>query len=238
MKEQPDFRCSISVNATPAVVTASIQNVSGWWATNVRGTNLHLHDRFTVRFGKTFAILETTELLPGRKIVWTVTDCYLPLFKNETQWTGTRLEWDISTDGHATSITMTHVGLRPGVECYDDCKIGWTFYVTESLQKLITENKGFPGTGIFARILNADRKYEGLIYFKNDPIPDYPSGYIFVDVKETSGEQVISAYSAAPFNKATFDSTQVKGDYFMIVENKALYQNIVPLEDILQTVTP
>jgi hypothetical protein len=32
----------------------------------------------------------------------------------------------------------------PAVECYKACSGGWTFYVNESLRKLITTGKGEP----------------------------------------------------------------------------------------------
>ena len=131
---------------------------------------------------------------------------------------------------------MTHVGLTPDKECYEDCNKGWSFYVGESLRKLITEGKGLPGTGIFANISNDNRRYEGLLYFKNDPLPDYSENFFFVDVKETSGETVTQIFSVAKYNKETFSSQQLEGDYFMVIENTALYNNLSPLEDISETI--
>ena len=42
---------------------------------------------------------------------------------------------------------MTHAGLIPDVACYDVCRKGWDFCITESLQKLLTENQGLPDRG-------------------------------------------------------------------------------------------
>jgi hypothetical protein len=39
---------------------------------------------------------------------------------------------------------MTHAGLVPGIECYENCQKGWDFYLRESLQKLLRENEGVP----------------------------------------------------------------------------------------------
>ena len=44
----------------------------------------------------------------------------------------------------ATTVTMTHAGLVPGIECYENCQKGWDFYLRESLQKLLRENEGVP----------------------------------------------------------------------------------------------
>ena len=104
------------------------------------------------------------------------------------------------------------------------------------MRKLITEGKGLPGTGIFANIFNGSRKYEGLIYFKNDPMPDYTDGFFFIDVKETNGEQVTSAFAADIYRKENFNAKEIKGEYFIIIENKPVYDGIIPLEDIIETI--
>jgi len=39
---------------------------------------------------------------------------------------------------------MTHIGLVPGIECYERCNEGWNHFIKESLFSLITEEKGLP----------------------------------------------------------------------------------------------
>ncbi|HEY4195645.1 MAG TPA: hypothetical protein VGM63_08915 [Mucilaginibacter sp.] len=54
---------------------------------NVEGASEKLNDVFTVRFdGGTFVIFKVTESIPGEKIAWLVTDCYLPWLKDKTEW--------------------------------------------------------------------------------------------------------------------------------------------------------
>jgi hypothetical protein len=196
---------------------------------------MHLHEQFTVRFGKTFSILKVVEFVYAKRIVWKVEDSFLPLFKNEKQWNGTSITWEISLENNLAKVHMMHIGLTPDVECYADSNKGWNFYLKESLRKLIVEGRGLPGTGIFARFIIEDRKYEGLLFFKNDLLPEYSSDFLFADVKETKGEEVSSFYSADVYNKATFDVRKIKGDYFMLIENKPVHA-IDPLPDILQTI--
>ncbi len=50
----------------------------------------------------------------------------------------------ISKNKNSTQIDFTHVGLVPGVECYNDCEVGWNGHVTISLVKFINEGKGMP----------------------------------------------------------------------------------------------
>jgi hypothetical protein len=231
-----DYSKKITVNATAKDAFININNVIGWWATNVKGSTKSLNDVFTVRFGKTFSTIQITEMITDKKILWSILDSSLPLFKDEKVWSGTKMLWEISNVNNATEIRMTHIGLTPDKECYEDCNKGWSFYIEESLKKLITEGKGLPGIGIFANISNHGRRYEGLLYFKNDPLPDYAENFFFVDVKETNGETVTQIFSAAKYNKETFKSHQLKGDYFMVIENSALYNNISAFDDISQII--
>ena len=56
----------------------------------------------------------------------------------------TRVVFEISSNGPARTVTMTHDGLVPGIECYENCEKVWGFYIGGSLQKLLTENQGIP----------------------------------------------------------------------------------------------
>lgn len=233
---QQNYECTIVVGVSTGEAIKSINSVCQWWATNVKGRSEDLNDFFIVRFGRTNATLKIIEVIPGKRIVWEVIKCYLPLFADKEQWDGTKLVWDISSWNNATQITFTHIGLVPGLECYNDCAKGWEFYIGRSLYKLLTQGTGLPGTGIFTYVFCDEREYNGLLFFKNDPLPDYPEGHLFIDVKETNGEQIISAYKADEFRKEEFNAQSIKGDYFMIIENKPRYGDIIPLEDILKTI--
>ena len=230
---QLDFSCSITANISIKEAGEGINNVSVWWATHVTGLSQNLHDVFTVRFGKTFSTIKIIELVPGKKILWHVIDSLVPLFKNEKQWNNTKMLWEISTENNAVQINFTHIGLTPETECYTDCVAGWSYFVKESLFKLLTEGKGLPRTGITAYIISEGRRYDGLLYYKNDPLPDYTEEYIYLAVKETNGEEVVSIYSAGNYQKEFFDLQQLQGEYFMIVENKSLYQNVPVFQDII-----
>ena len=85
---------------------------------------------------------KVTESVPYKKLVWLVTDCYLDWLNDKTEWKDTKIVWNISKENKSTKIEMTHVGLVPGIECYNDCEAGWNQYVGESLPKLISAAKG------------------------------------------------------------------------------------------------
>lgn len=139
-----NFQRVITVNASAEEAMKKISQVSKWWAKKTRGKTEKLNDKFTVDFGKTFVDFQISELVPNKKVVWKVTDCNLHWINNKKEWNNTEVVFEISGKGNATQIDFTHIGLVPGVECYNDCEVGWNGHITGSLVKLINEGKGMP----------------------------------------------------------------------------------------------
>lgn len=214
-------------------VFEKISRIGEWWAVNFKGSATNLHDQFTVHFARTtWALMEIVEADPGRRVIWKVVECYLPIFKDPYVWKNNLIAWEIVPDGNLTRVTMTHIGLFPGVECYEDCCKGWGFYIGESLQKLLTEGRGLPGSGIFADIFVADRRYEGLLFSRMESFPEYADGYVLVDVQENRGERVLSAYSVSTLNIRSMSPQDLQGEYYMILENHPVHANVQPLDDL------
>lgn len=143
---QQNYQCSFTANITATEALENISHVSEWWTGNYEGSSKKPGDTFTVRFGETFVNFEIVEAIPNKKIVWQVVDCNLHWLKDKKEWKGTQLSWEVSPENNSTRINMTHVGLIPEIECYENCKKGWDFYAGESLKKLMTEHKGMPET--------------------------------------------------------------------------------------------
>ncbi|WP_426670138.1 hypothetical protein ACPPVU_02610 [Mucilaginibacter sp. McL0603] len=141
---QQNYQCSIAADFTPREAFEGISQVNEWWAKNFEGSAEKLNDVFTVRFGETFVIFKVTESITCEKIVWQVTDCYLPWLKNKTEWNGTSVMFEISSLGDKTQVTMTHIGLVPEIECFSGCEAGWNRHFKGSLFKLLTEHAGVP----------------------------------------------------------------------------------------------
>lgn len=118
--------------------------ISDWWTAGVQGSARKLGDEFTVRWGTTFVTFKVTEIVPGNRATWLVTDCNLDFLTDKTEWKSTKVVWELSPNGGETSVTITHVGLMPGLECYKNCEAGWNFYFGESLLRLLTQGKGLP----------------------------------------------------------------------------------------------
>ena len=140
--EKQDYNYVFSTDITLVEALDAISRVTEWWASDFEGSSQKLDDVFTVHFGEVSVTFRIVEVVPGKKIVWLVTDCNLTWLKDIKEWNGTRLEWEVSTVKNKTQISMTHVGLVPGIECYNDCETGWNFHIGTSLFKLITEGVG------------------------------------------------------------------------------------------------
>ena len=144
MKKISDYGCEFTADVPAAKAFDGICHVSGWWAKHLEGATQKLGSAFTVRFGETFVSFEVTDYQPNAKIVWTVTDSYLHWQEDKTEWTGTKVLWKLTSKGNSTDIAFTHLGLRPEVECYENCIQGWDQHVLGSLAKLLTKGKGSP----------------------------------------------------------------------------------------------
>lgn len=141
-----NYRCTLMADMPPADAARSVSQVRNWWTATFEGRSENLHDVFSVRFGKTVVLFQITEMIPGEKITWTVTDSHLDWLKDKREWTGTRIQWTFSPRHGQTVVTMTHEGLGPEKECYENCEKGWNFYLKKSLAALLSGKEGFPDT--------------------------------------------------------------------------------------------
>ncbi len=132
-----NYTASIRVNTRASEVFKSINTVSDWWTKDFEGRSEKPGDIFTVRFGETFITIKIVELVPYSKIGWLVIDCYKHWLKDKKEWKGTTMIWEISTENNKTQVSFTHIGLVPGIECYNGCEKAWDFYIKDSLFKLL-----------------------------------------------------------------------------------------------------
>ena len=85
------------------------------------------------------------EVIPDKKVVWLVTGSKLNFIEDESEWTGTKISFELANDDGKTQVHFTHIGLVPKAECYIDCVRGWDHYIKGSLFKLLMTGKGSPG---------------------------------------------------------------------------------------------
>ena len=139
------FTTSFLVDQTPKDAFDAVNNVRGWWTENAEGNSEKLNDEFEVRFGDVhYSKQKLIEVLPGRRVVWLITDSKLNFIEDKTEWTGAKVIFDISRIDNKTEVRFTHHGLLPQIECFDACSNAWGEYINNSLRNLIVKGKGKP----------------------------------------------------------------------------------------------
>ena len=137
-----DINYTLLVDQTPEEAFNAVNNVRGWWTGDIEGSTDKLNDEFTYRYKDFhYSKQKITEFIPGKKIVWLVTDSFLDFLKNKSEWNDTKITFDIAKKGGKTEVRFTHLGIAPGVECYDKCSNAWGSYINNSLRNLITKGK-------------------------------------------------------------------------------------------------
>lgn len=137
-----DFTTTILVNQSAAEVFDAINTPAKWFG-NIEGSSSKLDDEFTYKVEDIhFSRQRVIEIIPNQKVVWLVTDSKLSFIKEQDEWTGTQIIFDISTTGDQTKLTFTHQGLKPEVECFDACSNGWSQVLHKSLLSYITTGEG------------------------------------------------------------------------------------------------
>jgi hypothetical protein len=141
-KPHTDLTIIILVNQTPKEVFDAINNVSAWWQGEVKGSTNKLGDEFTYRMKEHhFSKQRIVEMIPGKKVVWLVTESQLNFINDKNEWAGTKISFEISEINNKTQLRFTHIGLVPDVECYGACSNGWNQLIQQSLSSLITTGK-------------------------------------------------------------------------------------------------
>ena len=136
------FTTTISVDQTPSEAFAAVNNVRGWWSGEIEGATDKLGAEFTYRHkGAHRSTQKVTELIPGKKVAWLVTDSHLSFVKAKSEWTGTTIVFEISTQEGKTEVRFTHSGLAPEIECYGACSHAWGMLIGGGLRNLISTGK-------------------------------------------------------------------------------------------------
>ena len=140
---EQNLTMSFVVDQWPEEVFDAVTNVRDWWTGEIKGKSAKVGDEFTFRYEDIHTSRQrVVEAVPGKRIVWLVTEANLSFATNPVEWVGTRIVFDIAKKGMKTELRFTHEGLVPSGACYGACDEGWTFYIQGSLRKLITTGKG------------------------------------------------------------------------------------------------
>lgn len=140
-----DFTTAFVVDQTAEQVFNAVTNVRGWWSEEVEGGTSKTNDVFDYHFEDVHRCkMKLTEVVPGKKVVWQVLDNYFKFTKDNHEWAGNTIIFEISQKDDQTQLRFTQVGLVPQYECFEVCCNAWTNYIQNSLRSLITLGKGKP----------------------------------------------------------------------------------------------
>jgi len=144
--QNQNFTTTLSVDQTPEEVFAAINNPRGWWSEEIEGGTEKLNDEFNYHYKDVhISKMKLIEVIPNKKVVWLVMDNHFNFTKDESEWTGNKVIFEITEKDNKTQLKFTQVGLVPEYECYDICQNAWSNYINNSLRSLITTGKGQPG---------------------------------------------------------------------------------------------
>jgi Activator of Hsp90 ATPase homolog 1-like protein len=140
-----DFAIVLETTRSAQEVFDSINNVRGWWSEALEGGSDKLHDEFVYRHEDLhYSKQRLEELVPGKRVVWLVTDSHLSFVGKSGEWTGTKVIFEIAEKDGRTKLHFKHQGLLPSTECYGACSNGWSYYIHQSLLPLIETGIGMP----------------------------------------------------------------------------------------------
>lgn len=141
-----DFTMVLSTSKSPKEVFDAVTDVRGWWSAHLVGNSAKKNDVFEFRYEDMhYSKQKLIQVIPNKKVVWQVMDSTLTfLKKDQNEWNGTKISFEISQNGKKTELRFTHHGLLPEIECFKACSDGWSHYIKNSLLKLINTGKGEP----------------------------------------------------------------------------------------------
>ena len=140
-----DFSITISVDQNPDEVFNAVSNVRGWWSEEIKGGTSKKGDEFDYQYEDVHRChMVLTEVIPNEKVVWYCKENYFKFTKDQAEWTGTHISFEIFQNDGKTNLRVTHHGLTPEYECFDICSNAWSQYIGQSLYNLITKGEGQP----------------------------------------------------------------------------------------------
>ncbi|HXB40027.1 MAG TPA: SRPBCC domain-containing protein [Bacteroidia bacterium] len=139
-----NYTATIEVTNSPEEIFQRITNdVAKWWGgKDFSGRSINANDEFIVNHpGAHYSKQKLVEVIPGKKVVWLVTESKLSWLKNQEEWTNTKMVFEISAKSYSYLLHFTHEGLVPEKESYIRCSEGWNMVIKDWLYTLIMYGK-------------------------------------------------------------------------------------------------
>lgn len=119
---------------------ATRTGLRGWWTPRVRGSEAVGGElRFEFEGMDEYIVMRVDAAKRPSFVRWT---CIVHTSLDE--WNGTTLTFDLVAETPTTcTLNFRHVGLTPRLECYDDCRSGWEYFL-DSLVAYVETGTGTP----------------------------------------------------------------------------------------------
>jgi uncharacterized protein YndB with AHSA1/START domain len=115
---------------------ATLEGLSRWWTENTTGTT-DVGGRISFKFENGDFEMEVAELEKGERVLWEVVGGSAP------EWIGTKIHWDLKTEGDHTVVLFKHEGWREPVEFMHHCSTKWGSFLV-SLKQYLETGQGAP----------------------------------------------------------------------------------------------
>jgi uncharacterized protein YndB with AHSA1/START domain len=134
----PDIMHLVSFEAAPEKVFAALstgEGVRAWWTADA-----DLDDKvggageFRFYGGGKVTRIRIDELVPSRRIVWTVVDSFRP------EWVGSTITFELRPSDSGTELLFAQRGYPKAGENYAVCTTGWGIYFSRLQQHLTSGN--------------------------------------------------------------------------------------------------
>ncbi len=131
-----DYSYEMQVHASPQEIIAAVTDgdlICGWWTSATRSERHGDDVRLFMSDGDRL-IDFTLDHAPGTgEVGWAVTTCVME------DWVGTKPSFSVlQNDDGTCAVEFRHIGLRPALECFDQCRAGWNHFMPSLHQFLQT----------------------------------------------------------------------------------------------------
>jgi uncharacterized protein YndB with AHSA1/START domain len=142
-RSQADFARHVSFNASRTRVfdaVATISGLRGWWTPITGGSPAPGgHLRFEFQGLDECIIMHVNCAKRPESVQWTCV-----MHTGLAEWTGTKVIFDLAKrTAQSCDLRFRHVGLKPNLSCFDDCRQGWEHFLA-SLVAYVEGGKGMP----------------------------------------------------------------------------------------------
>jgi len=136
-----DYTYDMQVDVPLPQILAALTDdtvICGWWTAATRSER-HGDDVQLFAGGDASFVDFTVEHTSGTgEVAWAVTACVEP------DWVGTKPSFSVRANDDGTyAVGFRHVGLRPALACFDQCRAGWNHFMP-SLRQFLEMGRGRP----------------------------------------------------------------------------------------------